>query len=279
MKKIFSTAPYLLIAILIGVSATYAGSLTAPGSVTNTMYSLSDIYNLSAGTTATLGSGTIATTPTTITASGKTLTEIYDVIVAQINLLANGKIASGISSFGYTGTLYGDTDATKVLNTATYAGTAYPSQVLKTGQTTVYQTNDDGTYQKGFAGTRFTDNANGTITDNATGLMWIQDHNAVGAPFNATMTWTNAITNCEALSYASQTDWRLPNVRELLSIGDYGSSPAIDPLFTNAISDGYWSSTTYALGTTNTWVVAFGDSDSHVLAKSNSYYARCVRGG
>lgn len=46
----------------------------------------------------------------------------------------------------------------------------------KTGQTTEYQSGDDGTYMKGLpsSGDRFTDNNDGTITDNATGLQWVK---------------------------------------------------------------------------------------------------------
>ncbi len=121
-------------------------------------------------------------------------------------------------------------------------------------------------------------NGNSTITDNATNLIWIKDHNAIGAPFNATMTWTNAITNCEALSYAGQTDWRLPNVKELQSIADYGRfGTAIDPLFTNTQSGNYWSSTTVASTTTDAWSVHFNYGNVGNYGKTVSYYVRCVR--
>lgn len=125
MKKLLKTSLYLLVAILVGVTSVYATSkLAPPDSVANTMYSLSDIYNLGAGTTATLGSGTIQTTPTTIAETGKTLTEVYTAISTEIAKLANAKIAKNISAFGFTGLLYGDTNPAKVLTSATYAGTA-----------------------------------------------------------------------------------------------------------------------------------------------------------
>ena len=51
--------------------------------------------------------------------------------------------------------------------------------VPKTGQTTSYDTGDDGEYQKGFEWPvpRFTDNENGTVTDNLTGLIWLKNAN------------------------------------------------------------------------------------------------------
>jgi hypothetical protein len=54
--------------------------------------------------------------------------------------------------------------------------------------------------------------------------------------------WEIALQYCEGLSLAGHDDWRLPNVRELQSIVDYGlSSPAIQPLFRVSTSM-YWSS-------------------------------------
>jgi hypothetical protein len=122
-NKLLKTLPYLIISILVGVTAVYAGTLTPPGTASNTMYSLTDIFNLSAGTTTTLGSGTIETTPTEVIASGKTLTQVYTAITGELAKLTNGKIAKNVSAFGFIGTLYGDADASKVLDTATYAGT------------------------------------------------------------------------------------------------------------------------------------------------------------
>ena len=37
-----------------------------------------------------------------------------------------------------------------------------------------------------------------------------------------TMAWTAAITYCEGLDYGGQTDWRLPNAKELYSLIDLG---------------------------------------------------------
>lgn len=124
MNNIFKIVPYLVIALLVGVTASYAGSLTPPGPAGNTMYTLSDIFNLSTGTTTSEGTGSIDSTPGSISATGKTLTEVYTTISTEIAKLSNAKIAKDQTAFGYTGTLYGDTDPAKVLTTATYAGTA-----------------------------------------------------------------------------------------------------------------------------------------------------------
>jgi hypothetical protein len=113
----------------------------------------------------------------------------------------------------------------------------------------------------------FSDNSDGTITDNATGLMWSQDDSGSDAPNG--LNWEEALAYVEAqneTNYLGYSDWRLPDVKELQSILDYGRSPdttnsaAIDPLFDAAtiINEGgqtdyafYWSSTTHANWTDN----------------------------
>jgi len=161
-----------------------------------------------------------------------------------------------------------------------------------TGQTTVYQAGDDGTYQKGYTLTRpivkgvgshrFTDNGDGTISDAATGLMWVKDPIAApGAPFNAAMNWANAITNCEALNFAGHTDWRLPNIKELMSIVDYENfNPAIDgTFFPNTHPTFYYSSTTVANYADYAWYVNFSGGFLSNYLKSTPFYVRPVRLG
>jgi len=66
----------------------------------------------------------------------------------------------------------------------------------------------------------FANNGDGTITDNATGLMWMQNDN--GTP----VTWENALTYAENMTFAGYSDWRLPDIKELQSIVDYTRSPS-----------------------------------------------------
>jgi hypothetical protein len=75
------------------------------------------------------------------------------------------------------------------------------------------------------------------------------------------MDWQEALAWAEGLTYAGQSDWRLPNAKELQSLVDYGRCPdttdsaAIDPLF--KVSEirneagkkdypSYWTGTTHA---------------------------------
>ncbi|MDD5519037.1 MAG: DUF1566 domain-containing protein, partial [Candidatus Omnitrophica bacterium] len=80
---------------------------------------------------------------------------------------------------------------------------------------------------------------------------------------------------------AGYSDWRLPNVRELMSIVNYGVyNPAINTTyFSNTQSSDYWSSTTYASNTPYAWRVSFSGGHVSCYDKTNSYYVRPVRGG
>lgn len=59
--------------------------------------------------------------------------------------------------------------------------------------------------------------------------------------------WCEALAYCENLTFAGHDDWRLPNIRELQSIVDYGRfTLAIDPHF-GRLAVGTWSSLERAL--------------------------------
>ncbi len=115
---------------------------------------------------------------------------------------------------------------------------------------------------------------NGAVSDERTGLVWQQQDDG------QTRTWEAAISYCEGLSLAGQSDWRLPNIKELESITDDGRyNPSIDPIFTGTQASNYWSSTTYALYVSLAWSVNFYFGYVYGLVKSLYYYVRCVRGG
>ncbi len=100
---------------------------------------------------------------------------------------------------------------------------------------------------------RFTDNGDGTVTDTCTGLQWQKDTADTNGDGHVvddgidSLAWCDALAYCENLSFAGHDDWRLPNVRELQSIVDYGrESPSISPVF-SSLSSMYWSSTSRVL--------------------------------
>lgn len=160
---------------------------------------------------------------------------------------------------------------------------AQAAPVAATGQTTSYATGDDGDYEKGVASPspRFTDNGDGTVTDNLTGLMWAKDAND-----NGTMTWADAIDYANDLSLGNagcggaHTDWRLPNVRELQSLVDYGNyNPALPTghPFTGVVNDTYWSSTTFSGFSDVAWAVSPGLGYVYGYSKAYNYYVWPVR--
>ncbi len=161
-----------------------------------------------------------------------------------------------------------------------------------TGQTLCYDTagnvidcdSEDWPGQDGFVQSgcpvegRFVDNGDGTVTDNCTGLMW-QQNTAPG-----TYDWQGALQYCENLELSEYDNWRLPNVRELQSIVDYGRfGPAIDPVFTATQIAFYWSSSSGPgsphLDTDEAWHVFFGIGSVYGTSKSALHYVRAVRGG
>lgn len=151
----------------------------------------------------------------------------------------------------------------------------------KTGQIIEYEVGDDGTYEAGWWRGRLnvdnriryiadTIDGDDVVLDLATGLMWAADGNAAGCNNGATITWANALIYAEALSFAGSSDWRLPNVKELMSIADYSlPSPSIkQPPFANTFSAEYWSSTTYITNTTKAWYLYFGGADIYYQTKT-----------
>jgi hypothetical protein len=103
----------------------------------------------------------------------------------------------------------------------------------------------------------FSDKGDGTIEDRATGLVWTK------ADSGKKLDWGQALAFCENLTFAGQSDWRLPNAKELHSIVDYARSPsatrsaALDPVFAiTQIKDDdgkpewpyFWTSTTHLDG-------------------------------
>ena len=157
-----------------------------------------------------------------------------------------------------------------------------------TGQTVHYSTapGDDSDYHPAAVQPSYTDNGNFTVTDNITGLVWKkcsegQINNATCSGAAATYTWLGAIGQCEGLTFAGASDWRLPNIKELMSIVDYGThdSSKIGTCFTNTYPYYYWSSTPVVPGTSSAWNVDFNYGYVYYYNRANHYYIRCVRAG
>ncbi len=222
-------------------------------------------------------------------------------VAGDADLLA-GNIKAGVTLFGVEGALW-------------------PGGVPKTGQTECYESfgsfdpctcgdancppGQDGDLQKGveWPEPRFTDNGDGTVMDNLTGLTWLQNANCV----QGTRNWATAFSDVAQLNAdgtmngndcgdtsnggSHQTDWRLPNVRELHSLIHYGFfGPALpdtagtgqheegDP-FTGVQSEDYWSSSTDVDFAFLAWFVYLASGRVDSTDKGYGAHVWPVRGG
>ena len=163
---------------------------------------------------------------------------------------------------------------------------AQRARVPQTGQTTSYAEGDDGDFQAGvpFPTPRFKDNKNGTVTDNLTGLIWLKNSTCFTATWAEALTAANTLADgqCSLMDKSRAGDWRLPNIKELLSLIDYNHSfPALpaDRPFSQA-ADNYWSSTTYARDPTQAWFIITGeDGNTNFTSKIERRPVWPVRGG
>ncbi|MFC1578408.1 DUF1566 domain-containing protein [Thermodesulfobacteriota bacterium] len=185
--------------------------------------------------------------------------------------------------------------------------------VPQTGQTGSFETGDDGDLEMGIypPAPRFTDNLDGTITDNLTNLMWLQDANCIrthypsfdnyGTLGDGRVTWKQGLDFIAGINNGSYpdcgsnyTDWRLPNVREMLTLINYGFSvPALsntsgtdhwienDP-FTNVmtvLSADYWTSTTFLYLPLNALVLVINFGTVDKVGKTGAAWVWPMRGG
>lgn len=162
------------------------------------------------------------------------------------------------------------------------------SGLPKTGQTTSFETGDDGDLEKGLpaSGDRWTDNGDNTVTDNVTGLMYPDSIESLPEPFTTglggpnTLTWADAISAANSLSFAGYSDWRLPNILELLMLINFetNSPPWYTTYFDFPASGYYWSSTTSIRSQTKAQVLyTWFDHTMTTDIKTNVRYAIPVR--
>jgi len=134
---------------------------------------------------------------------------------------------------------------------------------------------------------RFTDNGDGTVTDRDTGQMWkrCSEGQTWGAGTctgdASTLTWRQALQLADDASYAGKGDWRLPDLKDLVSIVERAChSPAIDPgVFPATPGAWYWSSRPVTSCSGGAWGVSFGYGDAGSDDEGSANHVRLVRGG
>jgi hypothetical protein len=111
-----------------------------------------------------------------------------------------------------------------------------------------------------------------SVIDDMTGLSW---QSAVDP---APLTWDQAKADCAARG----SGFRLPSLKELLSIVDFTASPV--PIDASAFpftpNQEYWTSSTVAGKRTDAWTMSFLESSSaytQTASTSDARYVRCVR--
>ncbi len=131
-------------------------------------------------------------------------------------------------------------------------------------------TGQDGETQAGvdWPTPRFSDNGDGTITDELTGLLWLEAANCFGA-----MNWADALAAAAALAdgQCGLTDgstpgqWRVPNIKELVSLLDLSQTdpplPASHP-FVGVTTSFYGTSSTVVSAPEYYWALIFGQGNS-----------------
>jgi hypothetical protein len=157
-------------------------------------------------------------------------------------------------------------------------------------------TGQDGELRKG-AALDYQDNGDGTVTDANTGLTWekLSRDGSVHDVFN-TYTFANAIAahvaTLNSMSFAGHNDWRVPNLKELVSIANFQNvSPSVSMAFNNNCAPGctvatcsctaalkYWTSTTVATAAPSGWFVNFDFGYTGFENKSMGFGVRAVRG-
>ena len=107
---------------------------------------------------------------------------------------------------------------------------------------------EDGDLQMGvpWPSPRFTDNGDNTVTDNLTGLVWEQTVSTTATNLEG------ALDEAGLFAGGGHLDWRLPNIRELMTLAHFGEADMDDWLNSNGFSgvvggtapgDFPWSST------------------------------------
>lgn len=136
----------------------------------------------------------------------------------------------------------------------------------------------------------FADAGNGTVRHIPTGLIWKRC--AEGQTWDGTTCqgtagsyiWQQAFQQADAVnavSYAGQTDWRVPNINELKSIAEMGCyHPSINLTQFPATPQSYfWSGSPLVGSSYYAWVADFDAGFDHWYGRNYAYQVRLVRAG
>ena len=110
------------------------------------------------------------------------------------------------------------------------------------------------------------------VIDAKTKLMWQDDKNKIKK------NWIDAKDYCNNLNFAEFSDWRLPKLKELLTITDDKiNNLAVSPAFKNIVPKYYWSTTSHVAIGAFAWLVNFKSGNDGNAYKVSPYHVVCVR--
>ena len=133
---------------------------------------------------------------------------------------------------------------------------------------------------------RFVNANDGTISDRLTELMWPVDANIP----KEGMAWQDAANfiaeELNTETHLGYSDWRLPSIKELLSLIDFNTFRPALPVgypFTDVEDNHYWSSSLYVAtpfvgSTRNAWIIDMASGRINIDVRSNINYIWPVRG-
>ena len=207
---------------------------------------------------------------------------------SHLNVDPDVNTGGGSSTSNYFAWTYGSAESRTRSGTGSTVGTTdrYNFVRLVSSSTAVASHFSD------YSNDRYTDNGDGTISDHQTGLMWSKcsygqtydanDANSDGIICEGSPafgTWQQAFAWAADSTDHGHSDWRLPNIKELGSIVDFGSAkPAINQsIFPNTVSGPYWSSTPSRANVHQTIFIGFQAGDYGPSDRISNLYLRLVR--
>jgi hypothetical protein len=291
-QKLLKTLPYIAIALLVGVTAVYAGSLTPPGAPAKTMKSLSDLYELI--DTGANRPSTDFTTPATVAPTMYSLGDTYDLLATKISNIDTSKILTGTTIFGKDGNAVAGVDTSDANATASdiiSPKTAYVNGVKLIGTAVAgtpaptFASSDVNSYDCSWF-TTMTDSTQPGVTSAQicafnTGCSWVSNACTGGVQTGKTyMSWYAGKAACANSTEGGQTagTWHLPTYGQLVDHYVNNNTSGGNPP-TGFASDSYWSGTTYPGDTSFAYDVGMGYGYASYGVKSNkgSYLAHCSR--
>jgi uncharacterized protein DUF1566/Big-like domain-containing protein len=232
-------------------------------------------FNATSGTFATVKNFSRPVTLSTNLSSNNNV--VYSVSTAPANgsIDISGATATYTPINNYTGP---DSFTFKANNSIEDSSPAIISITINTrlpdtGQTGDYTatTGEDSDYS--INPPSYTDNGNGTVTDNITGLIWQKSDDTIYR------NWFEAETYCNDLTLGEVSDWRLPLIKENVSIVDKSSyNPARNSIFSGNTASEFWSSTDYVGEADSALILGIWDGGVFYRNKYTNKFVRCVRG-